>query len=838
MPDVAESAAARPPGPGLATGRQVPALRPERARRRPGRAGHLPLRRRRRRRPRRSPGRATSSPSYSPDGRYIAATRTSSFGNDVVILDASNGRELLRVTNDGASWAPVWSPAGDAIAFLHIDGQIVDLKLATARRRRPRTGRSRTTIDADRGVRPRRRLAPGLVHPGRRAAAADRRRRPPRRRRPRRRAAPRPEPAADGAPTSSGWRPGPRRPARVLCLGLDPDPAALPAGFSRGPRGRRAVRDAARRGGRRRTPRPSSRTSPSSRRSGRPGWPPSSGSGRRLPADLPVVADAKRGDIGSTAARQAVALFDGLGADAVTVNPYLGARGDRAAARARGPVRLRPVPDLEPGRRRAPGPRRRRPTRRPARRPSRSTCASPGASPAGARAARSGWSSARRPRPSCAAIRAIAPGLAFLVPGRRRPGRRGRAGPRGTDRRRRRRPAAGPGGGLLVNVSRGIAGGRRRTPATAVRATRASASRRPPPTGPTTPCATLAAALTGRAAPRDRARGRTTPTSQEHRRPCRHLGPLELVIILVIALLILGPGKLPEVGAALGKSIREFRKASSDVQDAHERRHVAAAGRRPGAAAAAAAAAAPAAAAAAAAPAAAAPVAEPRPRAAPRPRPRPPSRSRPRPPPRRPPAEPTPGSELAGRVRPRPMADADALRDAGVSPASPRRPEPAPPPGGRARRRDGHVARRPPRRAAHAPLPVDPRGRGRRRSIGFYFATPIRDLPAMPTARRRRRSRSSGSATRSSSSSRSRSSSGSSSRCRCCSTSSGRSSRPGLTPTERKTVRPWIPLALLFFALGVAIAYVVLPYAIAFLLSFTDDDARQARSPPGRTSTS
>ena len=45
-------------------------------------------------------------------------------------------------------------------------------------------------------------------------------------------------------------------------------------------------------------------------------------------------------------------------------------------------------------------------------------------------------------------------------------------------------------------------------------------------------------------------------------------GPLELVIILVIALLILGPGKLPEVGTALGKSIREFRKAASDVKEA------------------------------------------------------------------------------------------------------------------------------------------------------------------------------------------------------------------------------------------------------------------------------
>lgn len=46
---------------------------------------------------------------------------------------------------------------------------------------------------------------------------------------------------------------------------------------------------------------------------------------------------------------------------------------------------------------------------------------------------------------------------------------------------------------------------------------------------------------------------------------------------------------------------------------------------------------------------------------------------------------------------------------------------------------------------------------------------------------------------------------------------------PGLTRSERRAVRPWVPLALLFFALGVAIAYLVLPYATAFLLSFTDD---------------
>jgi TatA/E family protein of Tat protein translocase len=46
------------------------------------------------------------------------------------------------------------------------------------------------------------------------------------------------------------------------------------------------------------------------------------------------------------------------------------------------------------------------------------------------------------------------------------------------------------------------------------------------------------------------------------------LGPVELIIVLVIALLVLGPGKLPDVGAALGKSIKEFRKAATDVEEA------------------------------------------------------------------------------------------------------------------------------------------------------------------------------------------------------------------------------------------------------------------------------
>lgn len=45
------------------------------------------------------------------------------------------------------------------------------------------------------------------------------------------------------------------------------------------------------------------------------------------------------------------------------------------------------------------------------------------------------------------------------------------------------------------------------------------------------------------------------------------IGPLELILILAIALLIIGPGKLPEVGSAFGRTIREFRKASTEAQE-------------------------------------------------------------------------------------------------------------------------------------------------------------------------------------------------------------------------------------------------------------------------------
>ena len=47
-----------------------------------------------------------------------------------------------------------------------------------------------------------------------------------------------------------------------------------------------------------------------------------------------------------------------------------------------------------------------------------------------------------------------------------------------------------------------------------------------------------------------------------------HLGPFELIIILVIIIIIFGVGRLPEVGGAIGRGIREFRKATSEAEEA------------------------------------------------------------------------------------------------------------------------------------------------------------------------------------------------------------------------------------------------------------------------------
>lgn len=54
------------------------------------------------------------------------------------------------------------------------------------------------------------------------------------------------------------------------------------------------------------------------------------------------------------------------------------------------------------------------------------------------------------------------------------------------------------------------------------------------------------------------------------RGPMFGIGTMELVVILVLALIIFGPGKLPEVGRAIGRSVREFKKATSEALEDEE----------------------------------------------------------------------------------------------------------------------------------------------------------------------------------------------------------------------------------------------------------------------------
>lgn len=51
---------------------------------------------------------------------------------------------------------------------------------------------------------------------------------------------------------------------------------------------------------------------------------------------------------------------------------------------------------------------------------------------------------------------------------------------------------------------------------------------------------------------------------------------------------------------------------------------------------------------------------------------------------------------------------------------------------------------------------------------------------------------------------------------------------PGLTASERRGVLPWIPATLVFFAMGIAIAWVILPFAALFLLSFVPEGVNRS----------
>lgn len=46
-----------------------------------------------------------------------------------------------------------------------------------------------------------------------------------------------------------------------------------------------------------------------------------------------------------------------------------------------------------------------------------------------------------------------------------------------------------------------------------------------------------------------------------------NLGPWELILILVIVLIVVGPGKLPQVGQSMGKALQNFRKAKDEDFD-------------------------------------------------------------------------------------------------------------------------------------------------------------------------------------------------------------------------------------------------------------------------------
>jgi orotidine-5'-phosphate decarboxylase len=244
----------------------------------------------------------------------------------------------------------------------------------------------------------------------------------------------------------------------VLCVGIDPDPASLPDGFSVDLAGierfARLVLEAALPFAAAVKPNLAFFEAYGSR-----GLAVLERLRAAIPGDVPVIMDAKRGDIGTTAARQATALFDALGADAVTVNPYLGSeaigplleRLDRFAyvlCRTSNPgageMQSLQVTAVPAGDRESAAP------------------AEPLYVRVARRAARWGPGGtvglvvgATAPT-ELAEIRAIVPGLPFLVPGVGAQGgdvaialEHGRAtsGPAG----------GGRGGGLLVNVSRGIA---------------------------------------------------------------------------------------------------------------------------------------------------------------------------------------------------------------------------------------------------------------------------------------------------------------------------------------------------------------------------------------------
>ena len=115
-------------------------------------------------------GRGYANPAWSPDGRYLVAERMTNDSRDIVVLDPETWEEVARLTTDGKSFAPEWSPNGDQIAYLHVNGLDIDARVMTL------DLNGNLTLTADQAMTVDGKIDPGvtagLVHPQRPARGA------------------------------------------------------------------------------------------------------------------------------------------------------------------------------------------------------------------------------------------------------------------------------------------------------------------------------------------------------------------------------------------------------------------------------------------------------------------------------------------------------------------------------------------------------------------------------------------------------------------------------------------------------------------------------------------
>lgn len=72
-----------------------------------------------------------ANPAWSPDGKWLAVEATNGNGRDIAIISSGQGDVKVELTKDGSSFAPVVSPRGNQVAYLHRDGTAIDVRIAT-----------------------------------------------------------------------------------------------------------------------------------------------------------------------------------------------------------------------------------------------------------------------------------------------------------------------------------------------------------------------------------------------------------------------------------------------------------------------------------------------------------------------------------------------------------------------------------------------------------------------------------------------------------------------------------------------------------------------------------